>query len=238
MFNPKINPNTHVSVQSSALDEQPTGLANRVAMFASENTPLLKATASFPVNAEQQPNTIGILKKAVDVQKQLLKEQPGSSKDEHLHALDVLEQRNFQPSSSTALHIPLTGKALGGAPPRRSGRPPRSGGQRRTEGEQSRTEGGQRRTEREQRRTELLLDIGELENFVRGATEQVGQTEDETIPEFRALFAQAEPGSAERLALYNQIYTASNLVITLRMQATAASQLIKSKREELERLGG
>lgn len=211
MFNPKINQNTHVSVQLSKRDEPQTSLSNSVAMLATENTQLVKATANLSVNAVPPQRIYSLLKEFLGVQKQMLMEQPSSSQSQHLNALNALEQRNFKPSSRSALHIPFTGKALGGMPPRRTS---------------------------EQRRTEILLKIEDLTSFVQAATEQVQLTETETIPELRALFDQAEPNSDNQRQLFNMIDTASRQVITLRIQVTEGNQRINSLRDQLRQLGG
>lgn len=211
MFNPKINQNTHVSVQPSKRDEPQTSLSNSVAMLATENTQLVKATANLSVNAVPPQRIYSQLKKFVGVQKRMLMEQPSSSQSQHLNALNALEQRNFKPSSRSALRIPFTGKALGGMPPRSA---------------------------EEQRRIELLLDIEDLTNFVQAANEQIDTTENATIPELRAMFQAAESNSDHRNALRDMISTASRSVITLHVQVEAANLQLVSLRRDLQQLGG
>ncbi|MEJ2754428.1 MAG: hypothetical protein P8104_00950, partial [Gammaproteobacteria bacterium] len=58
-----------------------------------------------------------IVSRAIAAQRLEMLEQPSSSRDLRLIALDKLQQRDFRPALG-GLEIPLTGKAMGGMPKR------------------------------------------------------------------------------------------------------------------------
>ncbi len=74
-----------------------------------------KAPKTTTTDSAQRSNSV--LSRAFAAQRLELFEQPSSSKDLRLTALDKLEQRGFKPALG-GLEIPLTGKAMGGMPKR------------------------------------------------------------------------------------------------------------------------
>ncbi len=79
---------------------------------ASEDSQTTKAKATASTRHDSS-----VLSRAIAAQRLELFEQPSSSKDLRLIALDKLQQRGFRPALG-GLEIPLTGKAMGGMPKR------------------------------------------------------------------------------------------------------------------------
>jgi hypothetical protein len=113
MYSQNIS-NSHAALASNELSQgasvRSEGVTGRVSGVASH---VLGAVSSLQV-AGDVPNIQRLMSRAFAAQWSILSQEPSSSNDSRLLALNVLEARGFQASSTAKLSIPLSGKGMGG----------------------------------------------------------------------------------------------------------------------------
>jgi hypothetical protein len=113
MYSQNIS-NSHAALASNELNQgasvRSEGVTGRVSGVTSH---VLGAVSSLQV-AGDVPNIQRLMSRAFAAQRSILSQEPSSSNDSRLLALNALEARGFQASSTATLSIPLSAKGMGG----------------------------------------------------------------------------------------------------------------------------